>query len=79
MEVERNMTGQPTSASNMWSCDTLGDGLKHVIGASRPDDEVEEEELLRQLKDSTSWTSLGVLYAPVIFPIGRPTHYMILE
>ena len=38
--------------SKQWSCDTLSDGLKHVMGSVEADKE-SEADLLRQLKDTT--------------------------
>lgn len=43
------MSRQRTSAANMWSSETLQDGINHVVTQSYPDDA--EAELLKQLED----------------------------
>jgi hypothetical protein len=42
------MTGQQTSASNLWSCASLDEGIDEVVGPSLD----EEAILMKELQDS---------------------------
>lgn len=49
------MSGQPAvESSRMWSCTTLGDGVQHLLEASKLADE-EETELLKTIEDTQSY------------------------
>jgi len=43
------MSGQPSSASNLWSCASLTDGADYLMGQAYGDDE--EQRLLQELQD----------------------------